>query len=248
VLLAYSGGADSSFLLKVARDVLGNNVLAVTAVSATYPRQELVLAKKTSQRLKARHKIIRTLELKDKNFVSNSPNRCYFCKKELFAKLKTIACKNKLNFVIDATNLTDKRDFRPGDRAKKQLGIRSPLEEAGFTKSEIRRLSRNFKLPTWDKPSLACLASRIPYGLPVTPDVLSRIERAEEILRAIGFEQVRLRHYNGLCRIEVESNKLGELIKKRNLIVARLKALGYNYVSVDLEGYRSGSLNEAIKR
>ncbi|MFA5156753.1 MAG: ATP-dependent sacrificial sulfur transferase LarE [Candidatus Omnitrophota bacterium] len=247
-LLAYSGGVDSAFLLKVSRDTLGDKVLAVTAVSATYPREELESARETALRLKAKHKIIRTLELKQPNFVSNPVNRCYFCKKELFGKLKKIACDNDLNFVIDASNVTDKKDFRPGDRAKKESGVRSPLQEAGFTKNEIRRLSRELRLATWDKPSLACLASRIPYGSRITPAVLSRIEKAESLIKALGFKQVRLRHYGELCRIEVEPDKAGQLVKKRSLIVAQLKKLGYNYVTVDLEGYRVGSLNEAIKR
>jgi pyridinium-3,5-biscarboxylic acid mononucleotide sulfurtransferase len=248
VLIAYSGGVDSSFLLKVARDVLGDKVLAVTAVSSTYPREELVLAKATARRLKARHRIIRTSELRDRHFVSNPVNRCYFCKKELFCKLKKIARKNNLKFIIDASNVTDKKDYRPGAKAKKELGIRSPLEEAGFTKGEIRILSRKLKLRSWNKPSLACLASRIPYGRIITPSVLSKVERAEKLLKLMGFKQVRLRHYDGLCRIEVEANGIEKLIEKRNLIVAKLKPLGYNYITVDLEGYRTGSLNEVIKR
>jgi pyridinium-3,5-biscarboxylic acid mononucleotide sulfurtransferase len=247
-LLAYSGGVDSSFLLKVAHDSLGDKLLAVTAVSPTYPREELDLAKETARRLKARHKIIRTSELSNRNFVSNPVNRCYFCKKELFGKLKEIARKNNIKFVIDASNATDKKDYRPGARAKKELGIRSPLEEAGFTKDEIRKLSKKLKLRTWDKPSLACLASRIPYGRPITPAVLAKIEKAEKVLKAMGFKQVRLRHYGGLCRIEVNAANVAALIRKRNLIVAKLKPLGYNYITVDLEGYRTGSLNEVIKR
>ena len=247
-LLAYSGGVDSSFLLKVARDSLGDKLLAVTAVSPTYPREELDLAKETARRLKARHKIIRTSELENRNFVSNPVDRCYFCKKELFGKLKKIAHNNNLKYVIDASNVTDKKDYRPGARAKKELGIRSPLEEAGFTKNEIRRLSKKFKLRSWDKPALACLASRVPYGRPITPAVLSKVEKAEKLLRAMGFQQVRLRHYDGLCRIEVDAANVETLIKKRNLIIAKLKPLGYNYITVDLEGYRTGSLNEVIKR
>lgn len=247
VLLAFSGGVDSSFLLKVARDTLGNKVLAVTAVSATYPLHELESAKKIARKLKVRHKVIRTSELKDKNFVSNPVNRCYFCKKELFVKLKTIARDNCLRYVIDASNITDKEDYRPGDRSKRELGVRSPLQEAGFTKDDIRRLSKKFKLPTWDKPSLACLASRIPYGSKITPVVLSKVERAENLLNKMGFKQVRLRHYNGLCRIEVEPEKIKRLLEKRNLIVEKLKRLGYNYITVDLEGYRTGSLNEVIR-
>jgi pyridinium-3,5-biscarboxylic acid mononucleotide sulfurtransferase len=247
-LLAFSGGVDSSFLLKVSRDALGDNLLAVTAVSAAYPRQELDSAKAFTRKLKVRHRIIRTFELRDRNFVSNPVNRCYFCKRELFAKLKGIARDNGLKFVIDASNATDKKDYRPGAKAKKEFGIRSPLAEAGFTKKEIRKLSKKLKLRTWDKPSLACLASRIPYGQPITPAILSKIERGERLLKQMGFKQVRLRHYGRLCRIEVDADRIRRLLEKRNLIVEKLKRLGYNYITVDLEGYRTGSLNEAIKR
>jgi pyridinium-3,5-biscarboxylic acid mononucleotide sulfurtransferase len=248
VLLAYSGGADSTFLLKASQDFLGDKVLAVTAVSATYPAKELSAAKKLASALKARHKIIRTSELNQEDFVSNPVNRCYFCKKELFHRLKKIARKQNLNFVIDASNATDKKDFRPGDKAKKELGIRSPLQEAGFSKSEIRRFSRKLKLATWDKPSLACLASRIPYGSKITSAALAQIEKAENLLNKMGFKQARLRHYGRLCRIEVEADKIAELIKKRSLVVAKLKKLGYNYITLDLQGYRTGSLNETIKK
>ncbi len=248
VLVAFSGGVDSTLLLKVARDVLGSKVLAVTADSATYPRQELDFAKKTAKELMARHKIIKTSELTDKRFVSNLVNRCYFCKRELFGRLKDIARKNKLNFVIDASNISDKSDYRPGSIAKKELKIRSPLQEAGLTKQDIRRLSKKLGLTTWNKPSLACLASRIPYGIKITPRLLSRINKAENYLRRIGFRQVRLRHYNGLCRIEVSKGDIPALIRERDSVVEKLKELGYNYVTVDLAGYRTGSLNEVIKR
>lgn len=248
VLVAYSGGADSTFLLKVAGDTLGDKVLAVTADSTTYPRQELDFSKKIARALGVRHKVIRTDELKDKNFIANAINRCYFCKKGLFSKLKDVARKSKLNFVADASNISDKKDFRPGNLAKKELKIRSPLQEAGLSKEDIRRLSKKLGLATWDKPALACLASRIPYGIEITSKLLGRINKAEEYLRKLGFKQARLRHYNGLCRIEVFKKDIPALITKRNLIVEKLKRLGYNYVTVDLAGYRAGSLNEVIKR
>ncbi|MCM8796200.1 MAG: ATP-dependent sacrificial sulfur transferase LarE, partial [Candidatus Omnitrophica bacterium] len=167
-LIAYSGGVDSTFLLKVAKEVLGDKVLAVTAISPTYPQEEFNFAKKMTRLLGVRHKVINTAQLKDKNFSSNPITRCYFCKRELFSQLKILAKKDKLNFVIEASNFSDKKDFRPGNVAKKELGVRSPLQEAGFTKEDIRKISRVWGLPTWNKPALACLASRIPYGRRIT--------------------------------------------------------------------------------
>jgi uncharacterized protein len=248
VLIAFSGGVDSAFLLKVASLVLPRDkILAVTAYSATYPKEELLFSKKIARKLRIRHKIIKTQELKDGRFVSNPINRCYFCKTELFSQLKDIAKKFKLSFVADASNVSDKNDFRPGNKAKEELKVRSPLQEAGFTKRDIRNLSKRLGLITWDKPSLACLASRIPYGIKVSKLLLQRINEAENYLRKLGFSQVRLRHYNGLCRIEVFKPEIPALLHKRNLILQKLKRLGYNYVTVDLEGYRMGSLNEVIK-
>lgn len=249
VLVAYSGGADSTFLLRVARDVLGDKVLAVTANSPTYPASELVFAKESCRALGVRHKIISTRELDNEDFARNPVNRCYFCKNELFRSLKEIARKNKINFVIDASNISDKSDFRPGSIAKKKLGVRSPLQEAGITKDDLRRLSKKMGLDTWDKPALACLASRIPYGMRITPSLLKRIDQSEGCLKNMGFTQVRLRHYNnGLCRIEVPKARIRGLIDKGNQIIDKLKKFGYNYITVDLEGYRTGSLNEVIKR
>jgi uncharacterized protein len=247
-LIAYSGGTDSTFLLKVAGEVLTGNVLAVTAVSPTYPPQELSFCRKMSVEFDVRLKVINTDELKDKRFISNPKNRCYFCKKELFAKLVNIARENKLKFVCDASNVSDDKDFRPGNKAKEEFGIRSPLKEAGFTKEDIRRISRGLGLSSWNKPALACLASRIPYGTKITPEILNRIHKAEKFLSLLGFRQIRLRHYNGLCRIEIFDKDIPKILRKRNLIVARLKSLGYNYVTLDLQGYRTGSMNEVLRR
>lgn len=243
VLVAYSGGVDSTFLLKVAKDALADKVLAVTADSPTYPAEELVFSKQVARNLKARQLVIKTRELADKQFLKNPPRRCYFCKKELFGRLNEIARKNNIVFVIDATNYSDRKDFRPGNLAKKQLGVRSPLEEARLTKEDIRKLSKKLGIPTWNKPSLACLASRIPYGTAINKKILSRINRAESFIRDMGFREVRLRHYNSLARIEVAKEDISRLIAMRRLIIDRLKKLGYNYVTVDLEGYRTGSLN-----
>lgn len=223
-------------------------ILAVTACSPTYPKEELLFSKSIARSLGVRHKIIKTYELKDKRFIANPVNRCYFCKIELFTGLKGIAIKSKLNFVLDASNVSDKLDFRPGNMAKQELKIRSPLQETGFTKVDIRKLSKKLGLITWDKPSLACLASRIPYGQRISSELLGRINQAEVYLRRLGFKQVRLRHYNGLCRIEVLKNDICRLISKRNLVVDKLKKLGYNYITIDLEGYRSGSMNPALPK
>ncbi len=249
VLIAYSGGVDSTFLLKVAALTLPKDrLLAVTANSPTYPRLELLKARSLTKKLLVRHKIIKTQELKDKRFVSNPPNRCYFCKKELFSRLKSLAQEFHLEYVVDASSLSDRMDFRPGDRAKKEFHIRSPLAEAGLNKEEIRSLSKSLGLATWNQPAQACLASRIPYGKRILPVVLSRVEQAEAYLKRLGFQQVRLRHYNGLCRIEVGRNEIQEFFSRREAIVKKLKRLGYHYVTLDLEGYRTGSMNEILRR
>jgi uncharacterized protein len=248
-VIAFSGGVDSTFLLSVASQILTRDkIIAVTANSVTYPKEELALAKKIAGVFKVKHKIIKTRELSDKRFISNPVNRCYFCKKELFSSLKCIADKNGFENIFDASNLSDKKDFRPGTKAKLELGVRSPLQEAGINKEEVRRLSKVLKLNTWDKPSLACLASRIPYGMRVSKKVLRRIEQGEELLRRAGFKQVRLRDYGGLCRIEVPKEDLQCAYAKLNRIVDKLKKLGYNYVTLDLEGYRTGSMNPALPK
>ncbi|MCM8780467.1 MAG: ATP-dependent sacrificial sulfur transferase LarE [Candidatus Omnitrophica bacterium] len=247
-LVAYSGGLDSTFLLRVAKEVLRDNVLAVTADSATYPHEELVFAKRMAHILKVRHKIIKTQELKDRRFISNSIERCYFCKRELFSRLKEIARENKIRYVLDATNLSDEKDFRPGNKARKELGIRSPLQEVRFSKDGIRFWSKKLGLPTWNKPPSVCLASRVPYGLPISKTTLKKINQAERVLKKMGFNQVRVRHYNDLCRIEVPRAKIPLIIKRADVLVKRLKRLGYCYVTLDLQGYRSGSLNEVLKR
>lgn len=249
VLIAYSGGVDSTLLLKVAALTLPKDrLLAVTANSPTYPKQELLKARRLTKKLGVRHKIIKTQELKDKRFVSNPSNRCYFCKKELFSKLKSLAQEFHLKYVVDASSLSDRLDFRPGDMAKKEFLVRSPLAEARLNKEEIRSLSKTLGLLTWNQPAQACLASRIPYGKRILPAVLARVDEAEAYLKRLGFKQVRLRHYNGLCRIEVGRNEVQGLFRRREAIVKKLKKLGYHYVTLDLEGYRTGSMNEILRR
>ncbi|MEK7867751.1 MAG: ATP-dependent sacrificial sulfur transferase LarE, partial [Candidatus Omnitrophota bacterium] len=205
VVVAFSGGVDSSFLLKMAKDILQDgNVLAVTAVSETYTSSELKQAKRFAKKLGVRHKIIFTDELKNKNFTKNPINRCYYCKKELFCKLNEIARKQGFNYVLDASNTDDAKDYRPGSIAKKELGVRSPLMEAGFSKYDIRRYSTKLKLETAMLPSMACLASRFPYGEKINKKTLVKIEAAEDFIKRQGISQVRVRFHNNIARIEVE--------------------------------------------
>lgn len=248
VVVGFSGGVDSTFLLKTAQEVLGDKVLAVIASSETYPSREIDEALKLARALGVRYKLIKTHELQDPNFRKNPPQRCYYCKKELFSRLKKIAQEEGFSWVVDGSNYDDLKDFRPGTQARDELGVRSPLQEARLTKEEIRHLSRSAGLPTWDKPSFACLASRFPYFSEIKEEVLVRIAQAEEFLRSQGFRQVRLRHHGLLARIEVPPENIPRLLEPelRQKIVQRLKHLGYQYVTFDLEGYRSGSMNEVL--
>lgn len=251
-VIAYSGGVDSSFLLKCCLDYLGkDNVLAVTAVSPTYTRKELTAAKEIAKGLGISHSIISTDEVDDPNFRSNPANRCYYCKTELFSKLKSIAQRKGIGLVLDGTNADDLKDYRPGRQAKEELGVRSPLAEAGLNKADIRQLSRKFGLKTWDAPQAACLASRFAYGQVIAPEDLGRVEKAEDYLRSLGIKMVRVRHYllsdkTRLARIEVEKGDIQAIAGRGPQVVARIKELGYNYVTLDLEGYRTGSMNEGI--
>jgi uncharacterized protein len=243
-LVAFSGGLDSTFLLKVASLVLPKEkLLAVTANSSTYPKEELILSRRIAQGFRVRHRVINTQELKDKRFASNPFERCYFCKLELFKKLKKIASREGLEAVLDASNISDDSDYRPGSKALRELKVRSPLKEALLNKADIRKLSKKLGLATWNKPSQACLASRVPYGRKISPGLLKRIERSESVLRKLGFLQVRVRDYQELCRIEVFKKDIPLFLKFREQIVDKIKKLGYNYVTLDLEGFRSGSMN-----
>jgi uncharacterized protein len=248
VLVAFSGGVDSSFLLKVAHDTLGEQAVAVTAVSETYPDHELESAKAVAVKLGVRHLIIETSEFEVAGFRNNTPDRCYYCKKELFGKLKELAVELGLAVVIDGANADDTNDFRPGMRACRELGVRSPLQEVGFTKTEIRELSKEMGLSTWDLPSYACLASRFPYGAEITPDGLLRVGRGEEFLRKLGLRQVRLRDHGTIARIEVPLGAFETVMASKDKIVKALKELGYLYVALDLEGYRMGSMNEGLEK
>jgi uncharacterized protein len=250
VLVAFSGGADSTLLLKVAVDVLGKKVLAVTAKSKTYPEKEIREAKKLARSFKARHLVIKTHELENPDFVSNTPQRCYYCKQELFSRLREIAEEEKIPYVLDASNYEDRLDFRPGLKAGKKLGIRSPLKEVGLLKGEIRQLSRYLGLSTWAKPSLACLASRFPYYTKIEKKSLKQIGAAEDFLRSLAFRQVRVRHHGSVARIEVDPDEFPKIIQKgiRQKITNYLKKIGYTYIALDLIGYRTGSMNEPLKK
>jgi len=249
VLIAYSGGVDSTFLLKVALDVLGDKAIAVTARSATYLSRELEEARKNATLLGAKHILIDTNELHDENFVSNPPERCYYCKKELFSRLLALAKQYSLNYVVDGSNYDDIHDFRPGMKAASEFGIRSPLKEAMLTKEEIRKLSKEMNLPTWNKPPSPCLATRFPYGTRITAEELSKVERAEEFLAGLGIEQLRVRVHGNVARIEVLKKDMHIFFdaKISEKIVERFKSLGYTYVTLDLQGYRMGSMNEVLQ-
>ena len=249
VVVAYSGGVDSTLLLRVAKESLREeNVVAVTALSPLYPDRELAGAKRMAQEMGVKHILIESNELEIEGFSKNPSNRCYFCKKELFEEMQSLARKEAISFVVEGSTLDDEKDHRPGRRAIQELGIRSPLQEAGFTKKDVRELSRTLGLPTWDKPSFACLASRFPYGEEITPEGLRMVDESEDFLFSLGFKQVRVRHYQNLARIEVYPEEMSRLMNGslREKVVNRLKEIGYRYVTLDLQGFRSGSMNEVL--
>jgi len=247
VVIAFSGGVDSTFLVKVACEVLGNNVLAVTAASSTYPKTELEEAKRLARLIGVRHIIVNSEETEVENFKRNPPNRCYYCKKELFSRLKEIAKKEKINYVLDGTNYDDLTDFRPGMKALRELNIISPLKDVKLTKEDIRNLSKLMNLDTWDKPACACLASRFPYGIRITKERLDRVEKAEAVIRNLGIRQLRVRYHNEIARIEVNKKDMQLLLEHSDSIVKKFKELGFIYVTLDMEGYRTGSLNEVLR-
>lgn len=250
VLIAFSGGTDSALLLKVAKDALKADVLAVTALSDTMPRHELKDAVSLAKALKVIHIVAESHEMEIPEFVKNSSDRCYICKKSRFGDLAQLALKKAFPYVADGENLDDQGDYRPGTRAAKELSIRSPLREAGLTKADIRVLSERLGLPTWNKPAYACLASRIPYHRPITAEKLRQVDEGEIFLRGLGLgPQLRVRHYDETARIELVSEDIPKLAESgiRNRVVEYFKAIGFQFVTLDMEGYCMGSLNRGIK-
>jgi uncharacterized protein len=249
VAVAYSGGVDSTLLLKTARDVLGEKAVAFTAKSETYPELELEGALCMARELGAECRVIETSELGIECFSDNPPERCYYCKKELFTQIADEAAKIGLHHVADGANADDVSDFRPGLKAAAELGVRSPLKEAGLAKDDIRALSRELGLVTWDKPAYACLASRFPYGEKITAEKLKMVAAAENLLRELGFSGFRVRHHGTIARIEVPEKDIPRLLEDavRKKVISEFKKLGFTYVTVDAEGYRSGSMNEPLE-
>ncbi len=249
VIVAFSGGVDSTLLLKAATEALGDNVLAVTAVSPLTPRQEKKDAVDMASMIGATHLQVETDDLADALFTANPRDKCYHCKKRRFGLLKKLAEQRGINAVVDGTNSDDFSDFRPGLKATRELEVRSPLSETGISKDEIRRLSRLLELPTWDKPSAACLASRVPYGYVITAEKLSQIDEGEIFLRRLGLcQQVRVRHHDSVARLEVEPHAVKRFMEEetRAMITDFFRKLGFQFVALDLEGYVMGSLNREL--
>lgn len=251
IAVAFSGGVDSTFLAKVCHDVLGEKAVAITIDSEAYPPQSIEDTRRLASLIG-----IRLLEIKKRacdipEFAANETDRCYYCKKALFETMLGKAREQGIPVLIDGSNADDLMDYRPGNRALNELGVRSPLLELGFKKAEIRELSRELGLPTWNRQSFACLASRIPYGDRITPELLERIWKAENVLKEMGFRQYRVRNHGDIARIEVDGESMESLLRDesiRETIVRRLKTLGYGYVTLDLQGYRTGSMNEPLEK
>lgn len=246
ILVAYSGGIDSTFLLKVATDVLGERALGVMLISPLIPDYERTEAEAIAQAIPAPLKVLEKGELQNPDLLANTPNRCYVCKAAICVQLKAFAAANGYAVVVDGSNADDVGDYRPGQRAARECGMRSPLQEVGLTKAEIRSLARDMGLPNWNKPSSACLASRIPYGTPITSEALAQIGQAERLLRDLGVRQYRVRHHQTVARIEVPREDFETILTHREHIVEAMKALGYTYVTLDLSGFRSGSMNDVV--
>ncbi len=246
VLVAFSGGVDSALLAAAAYEVLGSDALAVTAVSASLPGRELKDAQDLAQQIGIRHLLIETGELSDPRYANNPPDRCYFCKDTLYTRLQALADAESIQWICNGANVDDLGDFRPGERAALEHRVRSPLREAGLNKIHIRELARQMGLSAWDKPAMACLSSRVPFGLNITPEKLYQIEASENILHDLGYRQVRVRHHGDLARIEVEPAERSRLLEQAEEISEQLRQFGFSFITIDLTGYRRGSLNEVL--
>lgn len=247
VAIAYSGGVDSTLLLKVAVDCLGEGAIAVTAVSPSLPDSEKQAAVDLAETIGAEIVLIDSHEVEDPRYLANAPDRCYFCKTEVYQLLTDYTQTRGFRYLIDGTNADDLGDRRPGRQAAREAGVRSPLLEVDLHKDEIRSLARRYALPNWDKPAAACLSSRIPYGIHITVEMLSQVEQAEARLRELAFGQLRVRHHDRIARIELEPDEFPLALQHRQAITTALKALGYAYVTLDLAGFQSGGLNTALK-
>lgn len=250
VVVAFSSGVDSTFLLKTAHDVLGDKVIAVTAESCSFPKRELNEAKLFCQKEGIKHIVVESEELEIDGFCKNPVNRCYLCKKELFEKITEIAKENNINNIVEGSNIDDNGDYRPGLQAVSELNIKSPLRYAELNKNEIRELSKKLELNTWDKQSFACLSSRFVYGEEITKEKLSMVDKAEQLLLDLGFHQLRVRIHGTIARIEVLPDEFPKLIEEKNRlkIVTEFEKYGFTYISMDLKGYRTGSMNETLKK
>ncbi len=246
VVVAFSGGVDSALVLKAAHDVLGDRAIAATGLSETYAPEEMEEARQIAKHIGAAHEMVRTMELTDPRYASNTHQRCFFCKTELYTQMQHFATERGLAEIIDGTNADDLGDFRPGIRAAKQIGVRSPLVEQQIGKSEIRILSSWLELPTWNKPAAACLSSRFAYGDPITVEKLKQVSAAESAVRTLGFRGFRVRHHGEIARLEFPTEDLADAFERRDEIIAGVKAAGYAYVTIDLDGFRSGRMNEGL--
>lgn len=245
VLVAYSGGVDSALVMAIAHRELGEKALACIGISPSYPVREMRDAVKLAEELGVPYRLVNTEEYLDPNYAANPNNRCYFCKSELHNQLKTILVHEGWGTVLDGNNASDVGDYRPGMQAARERGVRSPLLEANVSKAEVRELARYLGLPVWDKPAMACLSSRVPHGTPITPELLRQIEAAEDVLVDLGFLQFRVRHHNELARLELPAEEFAKALEQHTTIVTGIKAAGYRFVTLDLAGFRSGSLNGA---
>lgn len=245
VLVAYSGGVDSALVMAVAHEQLGAEALACIGVSPSYPTREMRDAVALAEKIGVPYRLVDTEEYLDPNYAANPSNRCYFCKSELHNRLEQILLAEDWGVVLDGTNVSDLGDVRPGITAARERGVRSPLVEANIAKEDVRAIARHLGLPVWDKPAMACLSSRVPHGTPITPELLRQIEAAEDVLVDLGFRQFRIRHHETLARIEVPVEDLDRVLAERELITEGVRAAGYRFVSLDLAGFRSGSMNGA---